>query len=93
MKPRLTLILIILAIILTGILSRLMGNSDYILAQTNNLAYKFFYCPYNREPYTNPNYPYQGYPAIRLPYPYQYPLPQLYPCPCTTPPVDLLLQD
>jgi hypothetical protein len=95
MKTRLTPILLVLAIILTAMLSRFVGGSDYILAETTNFAYRFFYCPYNRAPYTNPNYRnlYSGYPAMRFPYPSQYPLPEQYPCPCTIPPVDSLLLD
>ena len=45
MKTRLTPILLILAIIVTAMLSRFVGSSDYVLAQTTNLAYKYFYCP------------------------------------------------
>jgi hypothetical protein len=95
MKARLTSVLLILAIIVTALLTRIMGNSDYILAHATNFAYKFFYCPYNRAPFNSHNYPYnvlyRGYPSMRFPYPYQYPLPKQYPCPCNVPP--LLLDD
>lgn len=95
MKTRFTPILLVLVIIVAAILSRFIGDSDYIMAQTSNLtAYKFFYCPYNKAPYRgNPLYP--GYPTIRYPYPFPYP-PGQYPypaCPCTTPAVDSLLLD
>ena len=97
METRLRPILLIIAIIVTAMLSRFVGSSDYVLAQTTNLAYKYFYCPYNRAPYTSPNYPYpgaySGYPSIRVPYPYQYPFPEQYPCPCSTPAISPLLLD
>ena len=59
-------------------------------------GYKFFYCPYNKAPYTNPKSPYRTVytaPNRRFPYPYAYPLPKQYPCPCTTPAIDSLLLD
>ncbi|HAY22260.1 MAG TPA: hypothetical protein DCY27_08850 [Desulfobacterales bacterium] len=99
MKTRFTPILLILAIIVAAILSRFIGGSDYILAQTSNLTpykteYKFFYCPFNRLPYTSPTFPYKGYPSIRIPYPTDAPWLKLYPCPCTNPAVNsLLLED
>ena len=101
MKTRFTPILVILVIIAAAILSRFVGDSDYLFAQSSGgygygSAYKFFYCPYNKAPYTNPNSPYRtAYtaPNRRFPYPYAYPLPKQYPCPCTTPAIDSLLLD
>jgi hypothetical protein len=97
-KTRFTPILLILVIIAAAILSRFVGNSDYLYAESSNVygyAYKFFFCPYNKPPYTNPNYPYpyvyRGYPTIRVPTPYAYPLPKQYPCPCSVPAIDPLL--
>jgi hypothetical protein len=89
-KTRFTPILLILAIIAAAILSRFIGGSDYILAQTSNvIAYRFFYCPYNKLPYTSPNYPYPvlypGYGTIRYPYPTDAPWLKQYPCPCSVP--------
>ena len=57
MKTRFTPILLILFIIAAAILSRFIGGSDYLLAQSSGIygyAYKFFYCPYNKTPYTDP---------------------------------------
>ena len=97
MKIRFTPILLIFAIIVVAFLSRLIGNSEYIFAQTNTmLSYKFSYCPYNRAPYTNPNGPYRNAytsPNRRFPYPYAYPLPHQYPCPPADPAVNKLLLD
>ena len=82
MKTRFSPILLILVIIAAAILSRFIGDSDYLFAQSTVVwpyGYKFFYCPYNRAPYTNPNSPYRiAYtdPNMRFPYPYAYPLPQ-----------------
>ena len=95
MKVRFTPILLILFIIVTAILSRFIGDSDYLLAQTRGgYGYKFFYCPYNKSPYTNPSSPYRNAytnPSTRFPYPYAYPLPKQYPCPCTDPAINPLL--
>jgi len=96
-KTQFTPFVLILFIIAAAILSRFVGASDYLYAQSGgiyNYASTFFYCPYNRAPYTDPNSPYRtAYtsPNRRFPYPYQYPLPKLYPCPCTTPVVEPLL--
>jgi hypothetical protein len=94
-KTRFSPILVILVIIAAAILSRFIGDSDYLFAQSNG-GYSFFYCPYNKAPYTNPNSPYRtAYtaPNRRFPYPSAYPLPKQYPCPCTTPAIDSLLLD
>lgn len=86
MKTRFTPILWILFIIAAAIFSRFIGGSDYILAQTSNVvAYRFFYCPYNKLPYTSPNYPIHGLPSIRIPYPTDAPWLKQYPCPCSVP--------
>ena len=96
-KMRFTPILVILVIIAAAILSRVVGASDYLQAQSSGIysyAYQFFFCPYNRAPYTDPTSPYRtAYtaPNRRFPYPYAYPLPKQYPCPCTTPAVDSLI--
>jgi hypothetical protein len=96
-KTRFSPIVVILFIIAAAILSRFVGGSDYLLAQpTVASVYKFFYCPYNRPPYTDPNSPYRTpytNPTIRIPYPYPYPLPKQYPCPCTTPAITPLLEE
>jgi hypothetical protein len=96
-KTRFSPILVILVIIAAAILSRVIGDSDYLFAQSNGgYGYRFSYCPYNRAPYTNPNSPYRtAYtaPNRRFPYPYAYPLPKQYPCPCTNPAIDPLLLD
>jgi hypothetical protein len=91
-KTRLIPILLILVIVAAAILSRFIGGSDYLLAQSNGgYLYKFFYCPYNKKPYTvYPNL-YPGYPTMRVQTPYAYPLPKQYPCPCTVPAIDPLL--
>lgn len=97
MKTQFTPFVLILFIIAAAILSRFVGASDYLYAQSGgiyNYTSTFFYCPYNRAPYTDPNSPYRtAYtsPNRRFPYPYQYPLPKMYPCPCTTPVVEPLL--
>ena len=96
MKTRFSPILVIMIIIAAAILSRFIGDSDYLFAQTNGgygSAYSFFFCPYNKKPYTTYPTLYPGYPTMRFPYPYSYPLPKLYPCPCTTPALDPLLQE
>ena len=96
MKTRFTLILLILVIIAAAILSRFVGGSDYLFAQSNGVygyAYKFFYCPYNKKPYTTYPNLYPGYPSKRFPYPSAYPYPKQYPCPCTVPGIDSLLLD
>ena len=94
MKTRFTPILLILVIIVAAILSRFIGDSNYILAATNgSSAYRFFYCPYNKLPYTSPNFPYPGLPAIRLPYPTDAPWLKQYPCPCTSPGINEVLLD
>jgi hypothetical protein len=95
-KTRFTPILLILVIIAAAILSRFIGNSDYLFAQSSGVygyAYKFFFCPYNKKPYTTYPNLYPGYPNMRFPYPYAYPLPKLYPCPCAVPAIDPLLLD
>jgi hypothetical protein len=95
-KTRFTPFLLILFIIAAAMLSRFVGDSDYLYAQSNGIygyAYKFFFCPYNRKPYTTYPNLYPGYATIRFPYPYAYPLPKMYPCPCNTPAVDYLLLD
>lgn len=94
MKTRFTPFLVILFIIAAAIASRFVGASDYLYAQSGSIygyAYKFFFCPYNKKPYTTYPKLYPGYPSIRIPYPYAYPLPKQYPCPCTTPAIDSLL--
>jgi hypothetical protein len=90
-KTRFTPILLILIIVIAAILSRFIGSSDYLFAQSSSVygyAYKFFYCPYNKLPFTSPNYPYRdlyrGYPTMRFPSPYKvyyytYPPPYQYP--------------
>lgn len=100
MKKRFSPILVILAIIAAAILSRFIGNSDYLLAQSISIysygygsPYTFFYCPYNKKPYTAYPSLYPGYPAMRFPYPYAYPLPKQYPCPCTVPGINEILLD
>jgi hypothetical protein len=93
-KTRFTPFFLILFIIAAAFLSRFVGDSDYLYAQTTgiyNYAYQFFFCPYNRKPFTTYPNLYPGYPTYRIPYPYAYPLPKLYPCPCTTPAIDTLL--
>jgi hypothetical protein len=96
-KTRFSPILMILVIIAAAMLSRFVGDSDYLLAQTSGgYGYKFFYCPYNKAPYTNPNSPYRtAYtdPNRRFPSPYKVYLPKQYPCPCTTPAIGGVLQD
>lgn len=110
MKTRFTPFLLILFIIAAAILSRFVGASDYLYAQSGSIygyTSTFFYCPYNKAPYTDPNSPYRtAYtaPNRRFPSPYRvyyYTYPPSYqyppvpfpgpPCPCTTPAVDSLL--
>jgi hypothetical protein len=96
MKSRFTPFFLILFIIAAAILSRYVGGSDYLYAQSGGIysyAYKYFFCPYNRKPYTTYPNLYPGYPSIRFPYPAPYPLPKMYPCPCTTPALEPLLLD
>jgi hypothetical protein len=98
-KTRFSPILVILVIIAAAILSRFVGDSDYLFAQSSGgygYVAQFSYCPYNRAPYTDPNSPYRTpytSPNRRFPYPYAYPLPKQYPCPCTTPAITPLLED
>jgi hypothetical protein len=97
MKLRFTPILLVIVIVFAAILSRFIGSSDYIFAETRSISgYKSFYCPYNNYLYKGPGapkppYPYRTYPTIRIPYPY--PLPKQYPCPCNTPAINMLLND
>ena len=94
MKTRFTPILLILVIIAAAILSRFIGDSDYLLAASNSIStYRYYYCPYNKKPFTTYPYLYPGYPTKRYPYPYAYPLPKQYPCPCTIPAINPLLLD
>ena len=55
MKTRFTPFLVILFIIAAAIVSRFVGASDYLFAQSGSIygyAYNFFFCPYNKKPYT-----------------------------------------
>jgi hypothetical protein len=95
MKSLFNYILLILVVIVAAILSRFIGNSDYLLAQSSGGNPYRFYCPYNKLPYTSPTFPYKGSqfdPAKRVPFSNNFPYPKQYPpCPCIDPAIDSLL--
>jgi hypothetical protein len=94
MKNWLLRILMVLIIIIVAFLSRIVGNSDTIVAGWANSYGYFFYCPYNNYLYKGPNVPeqFRNYPNKRFPYPYRSMLEQ-YPCPCNTTGINLLLKE